>query len=405
MSLFTSSQFASAAASGTDWRDTAKTVLEKLEDVRSEDRAFNVGFLYVSDALVDDAESILNLFKSVLKIEHWIGGVGVGVCGCGEGFVDQPAISAMVGCFDDEDFSLFASENGDIAPVRAALTPWLKKHEPLLVVGHGDPLADHDLTQTIQKVGDFTGGFLVGGLTSSRSDQQQFAGDICRGGISGAVFSSGVKVATTLSQGCHKIGETHTVSRSDGQTVIELDGRKAVDVFEDDLRTMAIKKIDVDPDEIMVDPDNVPEEFSALFKGEVHAALAVSESDQNDYMVRHIVGLDQDEGSMTVGEMISNGDRMMFVRRDADSVYQDLSKSLLALRERVIRDEGEFSPKGALYISCVARAADEMGEERFSEMELVREIIGDVPLAGFYAGGEINNARLYGYTGVLTLFL
>jgi small ligand-binding sensory domain FIST len=187
--------------------------------------------------------------------------------------------------------------------------------------------------------------------------------------------------------------------------VIELDGRKAVDVFEDDLRTMAIKKIDVDPDEIMVDPDNVPEEFSALFKGEVHAALAVSESDQNDYMVRHIVGLDQDEGSMTVGEMISNGDRMMFVRRDADSVYQDLSKSLLALRERVIRDEGEFSPKGALYISCVARAADEMGEERFSEMELVREIIGDVPLAGFYAGGEINNARLYGYTGVLTLFL
>jgi small ligand-binding sensory domain FIST len=108
---------------------------------------------------------------------------------------------------------------------------------------------------------------------------------------------------------------------------------------------------------------------------------------------------------MTIGEVIANGDRMMFVRRDADSVYQDLSKSLLALRARVMRDEGEFAPKGALYISCVARAADEMGEQNYSEMELVREIIGDVPLAGFYAGGEINNSRLYGYTGVLTLFL
>ena len=30
--------------------------------------------------------------------------------------------------------------------------------------------------------------------------------------------------------------------------------------------------------------------------------------------------------------------------------------------------------------------------------------IGDVPLVGFFAGGEIANNRLYGYTGVLTVF-
>ena len=30
--------------------------------------------------------------------------------------------------------------------------------------------------------------------------------------------------------------------------------------------------------------------------------------------------------------------------------------------------------------------------------------LGDVPLAGFYANGEISHNRLYGYTGVLTLF-
>jgi small ligand-binding sensory domain FIST len=40
------------------------------------------------------------------------------------------------------------------------------------------------------------------------------------------------------------------------------------------------------------------------------------------------------------------------------------------------------------------------------EMSAVAQAIGDdVPLVGFYANGEISNNRVYGYTGVLTLFL
>ena len=30
--------------------------------------------------------------------------------------------------------------------------------------------------------------------------------------------------------------------------------------------------------------------------------------------------------------------------------------------------------------------------------------LGDVPLVGFFAGGEIARHHLYGYTGVLTVF-
>jgi small ligand-binding sensory domain FIST len=37
-------------------------------------------------------------------------------------------------------------------------------------------------------------------------------------------------------------------------------------------------------------------------------------------------------------------------------------------------------------------------------MKLVQELLGEVPLAGFYANGEISHNRLYAYTGVLTLF-
>ncbi|SVB66682.1 uncharacterized protein METZ01_LOCUS219536, partial [marine metagenome] len=43
--------------------------------------------------------------------------------------------------------------------------------------------------------------------------------------------------------------------------------------------------------------------------------------------------------------------------------------------------------------------------EDSNEMTLIQRELGDVPLVGFFANGEIGHRRLYGYTGVLTLFL
>ena len=38
-------------------------------------------------------------------------------------------------------------------------------------------------------------------------------------------------------------------------------------------------------------------------------------------------------------------------------------------------------------------------------MQIIRRALGDVPLVGFFAGGEIARNQLYGYTGVLTVFM
>jgi small ligand-binding sensory domain FIST len=37
-------------------------------------------------------------------------------------------------------------------------------------------------------------------------------------------------------------------------------------------------------------------------------------------------------------------------------------------------------------------------------LEVIRRALGEVPLVGFFCNGEISRDRLYGYTGVLTLF-
>ncbi|MBL8289634.1 MAG: FIST C-terminal domain-containing protein, partial [Rubrivivax sp.] len=58
---------------------------------------------------------------------------------------------------------------------------------------------------------------------------------------------------------------------------------------------------------------------------------------------------------------------------------------------------------GALYVSCSGRGGPHFGGPS-AELQIVRRALGDVPLAGFFAAGEIAHRQLYGYTGVLTVF-
>jgi len=411
MSVFTSSQFAATAARGNDWREVSKNVLETLEEIKTEGAGFNLGFLYISDHLSADTASILNLFKSVLNIEHWVGANSVGVCFNGDAYIDEPAISCMIGHFDEDAFCVFPPLQFEGNNVRDAIQNWLEKHDPMLVLTHGDPVAEEDPALALKTLNSIVPGFSIGGLSSSRKEQAQIADDTCSNGVSGVAFAQEVTVATTLSQGCETIGDRHYITRSHEHKILQLDDEKAVAVFEEDLRQMAIHKVGKDPDTIIVDSydieskEDLPEEFQGLMQGEIHVAFPVNESDQNDYLVRNIIGLDQDEGSMTVSQKITNGEQIVFVHRDERSMQEDLSRRLLELRERATDENGVFAPKGALYVSCAGRAATQAEQDKNKEMMLIQEIIGDIPLTGFYAGGEICNGRIYGYTGILTLFL
>ena len=420
MSLFTSTDFASASASGTDWRDTSKNVLEKLDSIREDPDFFNLGFLYISDHLAEDAPSIFNLFKSVLKIDNWVGSIGMGVVGCGESYVDMPAISAMVGRFPQDSFCVFPQQADDDessdshrqadGSIQEEVKNWLSDHAPMLSVVHCDPMAEHDVQNVLLELERTSNSFVVGGLTSSRSHHYQIANTICHNSLSGVFFSDEVPVSTTLSQGCEAISDFHTITRADELTIYGLDDRRALDVFQDDLRVLAAKRLGISVEELSGDlqgietSDQIPEEFKNLFKGQVHIALTQAQSDQNDFMVRNIIGIDADEGSISISDSVMTGSKIIFVERDEKSVASDLSRTLVNLRKRVKAERGSFDPKGALYVSCIARGFVEKPSEEENEMALIQDIIGNVPLTGFYAGGEINNARLYGYTGVLTLF-
>jgi small ligand-binding sensory domain FIST len=413
MSLISNNHFASASASGKDWREVVKKIIDQLEPAyKDPDNEYTIGFLYVSDLLQEDAPSILNLLRSVTLVNNWVGSVGIGVCSSGREYFDKPAASVMLGNIPEDKFQLFSSGGINDLTERQKLKKWLENNEAMLTLVHGIPGKNKNPAMGLEDIQRKTGGFLVGGLSSSRGEDFHIAGEVINEGFSGVAFSPSVSVATTLSQGCSPMGPVHVITRHEGgNTIIELDNQRAIEVFLRDLRNMSGAKTHSDPAEIIIEeadlenPELAPESIKPLFQGQVHAAFPIAGADQQgDYIVRNILGVDPDFGHLRVAYEVGGGEHVLFVHRDKETIQADLSRTLVSLRKRITEERGEFAPRGAVFISCLARAFSSMGEEPLEEMKLVREIIGELPLCGFYASGEISNSRLYKYTAVLILF-
>lgn len=408
MTTASSSRYISAAATGENWRDIGKKVLEELESRRTEGFRPNIGFLYVTDALAADAASILTLFRSITGIEHWTGCAALGVLAAGSEYVDVPAISVLVGQVEPENMRSFHAPAHGTKKLKQELEPWLNLHDPMLAVIHADPVSESQPAHMIEEIESLVGGFMVGGLSSSRTEGAIISKEVTQTGISGFVFSQDVAVATALSQGCVPMGPAREVSMADDHVIAYLDGQRPFDLFSQDMKTMAQQRLGYRPDEkLLQEGGDVPRSLMQLLEGDAHVALPVPGADTKDYMVRHIMALDPDNGMIAVAEHLEDGQKIMFVYRDDETMRADLAATLVSLRKRVLHEKGVFAPKAALYISCVARAGVTFATENpeGGEMTLFREILGDIPVAGFYANGEISNNRLYGYTAVLTLFL
>ena len=131
----------------------------------------------------------------------------------------------------------------------------------------------------------------------------------------------------------------------------------------------------------------------------IFAGLPIEGSDTGDYVVRNLVGIDSAHKLVAIGEAVRPGGEVLFCRRDRGTASDDLERMLASIRTGLYRP-----PRGALYFSCLGRGAALFGDDS-QELRMIRDGLGDVPLVGFFCNGEISHNRLYGYTGVLTLFL
>ena len=373
-----SEPFLAAHASAENWRDAAGKIIRELQPLTA---AYRLGFLYVSDHFAADLKDISIFLRQTTGVPHWVGTVGFGVCATGTEYFNQPAIAAMLAPISEDAFRVFSGVTSDLSPLMNEHGAWIGRPIPPVAVVHGDP-RNQQLPDLIAEMSTATNGFLVGGLTASNNGFPQLADGVEDGGLSGVMLAlDAVPIQSGLTQGCSPIGPVHTVTEAQQNVIIKLDDRPALDVFKEDIGDVLARDL-------------------RRVAGYIFAALPVSGSDTGDYMVRNLVGIDPDAGALAIGELIAPGDRVMFCRRDHDSAVEDMRRMLSGLKRRV----GKGRVRGGLYFTCCGRGPNQFGPGG-AELRILAEELGEFPLVGFFANGEISNNRLYGYTGVLTLFL
>jgi small ligand-binding sensory domain FIST len=202
-------------------------------------------------------------------------------------------------------------------------------------------------------------------------------------GAVGLVIGGGVRIRPVVSQGCRPIGKPMVVTKAEENLIVELGGRPATERLRETYGELDAAD-------------------RQLVRSSLHMGRAATEYRdtfrRGDFLVRNVVGADPESGVIAVGDSVRTGQTVQFHVRDAASADEDL-RGLLAAHA------GE-QPAGVLVFTCNGRGM-RLFDEPHHDARCVRECLGTVPTAGFFAQGEIgpigDRTFLHGFTASIAL--
>jgi small ligand-binding sensory domain FIST len=361
--------------------------------------AFTLGVVYITDHYAARADALLAELRQRWPRVSWVGGVGIGVAVSGVEYFDEPALVLMLADLPPGSFELYSGERP------------LVRSDVHTALAHGDGQTP-DMGELVAELAQrTTSGYLFGGLMASRSRSVQFCAPavssgsaplsgVYEGGVSGVAFTREVGLLSRVSQGCQPIGPVRHVDEARDHIVAVLDGKSALSCLLNDLN------IDLDHPR-----EAVPRLRATLvgLTGAQDDVFGRGSQFGSDTWVRHLIGLDPMHHAVAVAARVEPGMQLTFCTRSVEAARRDLVRICAEIREELSPDPDEDGGAGrriagAIYVSCSGRGGPHFGGPS-AEMQLVRHALGDVPLVGFFASGEIARHYLYGYTAVLTVFL
>ena len=383
-----------------------------------------LGLLYITDHYADDAQDILGHLSAELpEVTDWSGTVGVGIAANNVEYFDEPALAVMLCDLPADQYRVFSG----VSPLPPAGQGRFQAHTALVHADAATPDVAELIDEMAQRVGS---GYVFGGLASSRGKTVQFAlsghgnvkgqgaaSGVFSGGLSGVAFAQGAALMSRVTQGCQPVSANHEITACEGNVVTGLDGQAALDLM--------LAELSVSLDQ----PREALAKVRATLVGLSSPADALNDGQLQrvgqfgaDVVVRHIIGLDPARQGIAIADAPTLGMTLAFCERHAGAARADLIRVCAEIREELEPEEltlevasalnapeAESAPHaarriaGAIYVSCAGRGGPHFGAPS-AELQIVRRALGDVPLVGFFAGGEIARHHLYGYTGVLTVF-
>lgn len=392
--------FLHAHATHPDWRFALGLAASQIDAQRAGRPRIRptLGWVYLTDHYAANADALLEALRDRWPGVRWVGGVGVGVSASGVEYFDEPALVLMLGELPQERFRLFSGQQ-PLGPFAA--------HTAQV---HADPRTP-ELPALLEDLASRTAtGYLFGGLASSRARTLHIADAVLEGGLSGVAFDEDIAVVSRVTQGCQPVGPMRLITGASGNAIESLDGRPALECLLEDLGVPG-----ADPRQAL---PRIRKTLAGVSDPGERGDTAWHGAFGPDTRVRHLVGLDPARGTVAIADLAEPGLQLAFCQRHVEAARRDLVRICAEIREEV---EPEVSTPaavpappeaghphgrgiaGAIYVSCAGRGGPHFGAPS-AELAIVQRALGDVPLVGFFAGGEIARHHLYGYTGVLTVF-
>ena len=370
--------------------ETASATQAVAQDIRAQlsGAPIDLACVFFSAHHAAEADLLAQVLTETLCPTLLIGCSGEGVIAGAEEFETTPAITVWAAVLPDVH----------LHPLRSSFSP---TQDQFHLSGWPEPGAQDasfllfadPFTAPIQDIlgileDRYPGAKAVGGLAGGGQEAGMnrliLNDQVLDGGLVGVQLTGAVEIRPIISQGCRLIGDRFVVTKAERNLIHELGGVPALE------RLQAV--------------------FESLAEDDrqraLHLGIVIDEHrnrfERGDFLIRNLLGADRTTGAVAIGDVVQEGQTVQFHLRDAESATEDLHE-LLATDRASHRQPA----LGALMFSCCGRGRGLFGRPHH-DATATTERLGPIPLAGFFAQGEIGPVGhrnfLHGYTASIVLF-
>ena len=204
-------------------------------------------------------------------------------------------------------------------------------------------------------------------------------------GALGVSIGGAVDVDVVVSQGCRPIWRPFKVISAHRNVIFNLEGRPPLAWLQDLIPELS-------------------EDDRALLQNGLFIGRSIKTGGEQlgrgDFLIRGVVGIDQQNGAIAIGDSVMDGETIQFHLRDALTAKEDLEMMLIPQTFRPL-------PSGALAFLCNGRGT-RLYDHPDGDISIIQSNLEGTHLAGFFCAGEIGPIGrmnfLHGHTASLVFF-
>jgi len=384
----------------------------------------DLGMLFVSPHHLDHVTAVAETVSRCSGARALLGCTAEAIVGGDKEVEHQPAVSLWLARLPSVRLTPMhlryerTPEGGTIVGWPEDLPATWPRDSTLLVLGEPFSFPCDLLLHRLNE--DQPGVPVIGGMASAAHqpgvNRLILGNEVHSEGAVAVLIDGPVRIHAVVSQGCRPIGRPMIVTKADRHLIETLGGRPALAQLQELFASLS------------------PAEQRSVQSG-LHLGIVTNEYQERfgrgDFLVRNVIGADGDTGAIAVGDYVRVGQTVQFHIRDAKTADEDLRELLAGLRtgaqsgrreDKAAESKGpgatEESPGGridhashlaaaALLFTCNGRGT-RLFPEPHHDATALREALGSIPVAGFFAAGEIGPVAgknyVHGFTASVAIF-